>query len=50
VPHEERTDDFLRVVLEQLGGEDDGAATNSWNDLPAAGSAGQGETLGAPSN
>lgn len=44
------TDDFLRVVLEQLGGEVHAAATNTWDDLPAAGSAGQEETLGAPSS
>eukprot|EP00752_Nemacystus_decipiens_P003163 g2927.t1 len=42
VPHEERTDDFLRLVLEQLGGE--GCSP------PQDGSAGSGqeETLAAP--
>eukprot|EP00903_Cladosiphon_okamuranus_P007579 g7352.t1 len=45
VPHEERTDDFLRLVLEQLGGEDGGSP-------PPAGSPGPGEeeTLAAPTN
>lgn len=48
VPHEERAEDFLKVVLDQLGGgEDSGAATTTSYDLPAAG---QAETLGAPSD
>lgn len=50
VPHEEKPDDFVRLLLEQVGREGAGGSTNAADDdQPAAAGSEQEEALEAPS-